>query len=40
LGAEPDSAYLKLEGDLQRQLTVGRPISQVPVEAVPAAPQK
>jgi len=37
LGAEPDAAYSQLEGDLQSRLTVGRPISQAPVESVPAA---
>jgi uncharacterized peroxidase-related enzyme len=35
LGAEPDSAYLKLEEELKQQLTLGRPISQAPVEQVP-----
>lgn len=35
LGAEPDSAYLELEDDLRRRLTVGRPVSAAPVERVP-----
>ena len=39
LGAEPDATYLQLEDDVRRQLTVGRPISEQPVEAVlPVAP--
>jgi uncharacterized peroxidase-related enzyme len=38
LGAEPDSAYLELEGDLRRRLTPGRPVSAAPVERVPEAP--
>ena len=36
LGAEPDSAYAHLEGELQQHLTVGRPISQTAVEQVSA----
>ncbi len=36
LGAEPDSAYAQLEGELQQHLTVGRPISQAAVEQVSA----
>jgi len=39
LGAEPDATYLQLEEDVRRQLTVGRPISEQPVEAMsPVAP--
>jgi uncharacterized peroxidase-related enzyme len=38
LGAEPDSAYAQLEDELQRQLAVGRPISQAAAEQVSAAP--
>lgn len=37
LGAEPDSAYLELEDDLRRRLTVGRSVSAAPVERVPEA---
>lgn len=37
LGAEPDATYLQLEDDVRRSLTVGRPISEQPVEQVPAA---
>lgn len=37
LGAEPDAAYLQLENGLRQQLTVGRPISQAPVERLPVA---
>ncbi len=36
LGAEPDTAYLQLDEDLQRELTVGRPIGHAPVETLPA----
>lgn len=35
LGAEPDAIYLQLEEEVRRRLTVGRPISQQPVEAIP-----
>jgi len=34
LGTEPDSAYAALEQELQRQLTVGRAISQAAVERI------
>lgn len=40
VGAEPDSAYTHLEGELRQHLTVGRPISQRAVEQVPAAPEE
>jgi uncharacterized peroxidase-related enzyme len=40
LGAEPDMTYLQLEDDLRHQLTVGRPISQAPMEQVAAAPDE
>ncbi|MFN8574703.1 MAG: peroxidase-related enzyme [Gemmatimonadaceae bacterium] len=34
LGAEPDSAFLSLDDHLRSELTVGRSISQMPVEVV------
>jgi uncharacterized peroxidase-related enzyme len=34
LGAEPDSVYAQLDGELPQVLAVGRPISQVAVERV------
>lgn len=36
LGAEPDAAYADLEGELQKRLTVGRPIDQTAVERLPS----
>jgi uncharacterized peroxidase-related enzyme len=37
LGAEPDSAYLQLDDQLQEQLTPGRAIGRAPVEQLPEA---
>jgi uncharacterized peroxidase-related enzyme len=39
LGAEPDSAYLELDEDLRRQLTVGRAISTEGDERVTGGPE-
>jgi uncharacterized peroxidase-related enzyme len=36
LGADADSALMKLDPDLRRVLTVGRPISERPTEPLPA----
>jgi uncharacterized peroxidase-related enzyme len=38
LGAEPDAVYLQLDDELRRHLTVGRPISEQPLERVPVVP--
>lgn len=36
LGSEPDAAFMKMDDDLRRALTVGRPISCIPLENTPA----
>jgi len=40
VGAEPDSAYARLEDDLRLHLTVGRPIGRGAVERLPATPEE
>jgi len=37
LGSEPDAGFMRIDGELREPLTVGRPISHVELEYVPAA---
>jgi len=39
LGSEPDLGFMRIDGELRDPLTVGRPISQVELEYLPAADQ-